>query len=70
MDYTENAKGALRMYGQRMEVLKREISSALLAAETGQCEEAEAVLKMDIVQKEVDEINNCLRVLKALLERQ
>ncbi len=65
----DNVIAALQMYYIRLEVLKEEISHTAAKGAVGVPEELEAMLTMSLIQNEVREIYQCLRVLEDLLHR-
>ena len=60
---------ALEMYYLRLEQLKEQINITATKGSAGESEELEAILTMSIIQKEVLDIYQCLRVLEDLLSR-
>ncbi len=60
---------ALEMYYLRLEQLKEQINSTVTKGSACESEELEAILTMSIIQKEVLDIYQCLRVLEDLLSR-
>ncbi len=60
---------ALEMYYLRLEQLKEQINITAAKGSAGESEELEAILTMSIIQKEVLDIYQCLRVLEDLLSR-
>ena len=60
---------ALQMYYLRLEQLKEQINTTVAKGSAGESEELEAMLTMSIIQKEVLDIYQCLRVLEDLLGR-
>ena len=59
----------LEMYYLRLEQLKEQITVTVAKGSAGESEELEAMLAMSIIQKEVLDIYQCLRVLEDLLGR-
>ncbi len=60
---------ALKMYHLRLEQLKEQINTTVAKGSAGESEELEAMLTMSLIQKEVLDIYQCLRVLEDLLGR-
>ncbi len=60
---------ALKMYHLRLEQLKEQIDITVAKESDSESEELEAMLTMSIIQKEVLDIYQCLRVLEDLLGR-
>ncbi len=60
---------ALEMYYLRLDQLKEQIDITVAKGSAGESEELEAMLTMSIIQKEVLDIYQCLRVLEDLLGR-
>ncbi len=66
MLHSQNIIAALQMYYQRLEMLKKEVSKETISEEKG---DLEAPYKLGIIQEEVDNIYDCLRILDQLLKR-
>ena len=60
---------ALQMYYMRLDILKKEIADTVAKGTIGGSEELEAMLAMSLIQTEVRDIYQCLRVLEELLHR-
>jgi len=64
--HPKNIIAALQMYYQRLEMLKKEVAEQTSSEEEG---DLEAEYRLGIIQEEVDDIYDCLRILDRLLKR-
>ncbi len=65
----KNLIAALEMYYLRLDQIKKEICATVAKSEVGGSQELEAELTMGIIEVEVRNIYQCVKVLDSLLHR-